>query len=161
MQYLQHLLERLAGLGVLYWYWKKYKPEFDYLLGNSPPAGECILLKICIRKLLLILFPFILVGVINPLYQFVDMITFNGAMKSIGLAKVSDTYLAMLNLLTHKFVMIPVMVATGFSMALIPVITEYYTKNDQKGITRSLDQTYQIMLFLTIPIVIGLDGLIK
>ena len=66
------------------------------------------------------------------------MITFNGAMKSIGLAKVSDTYLAMLNLLTHKFVMIPVMVATGFSMALIPVITEYYAKKDQKGITRSL-----------------------
>ncbi len=62
----------------------------------------------------------------------------------------------MLNLLTHKFVMIPVMVATGFSMALIPVLTTYYTKNDQKGITRSLDQTYQIMLFLTIPLVIGL-----
>ena len=53
----------------------------------------------------------------------------------------------MLNFLTHKFVMIPVMVATGFSMALIPVITSYYAKNDQKGITRSLDQTYQIMLY--------------
>lgn len=41
-------------------------------------------------------------------------------------------------------------------MALIPVITSYYAKRDQNGITRSLDQTYQIMLFLTIPIVIGL-----
>ncbi|MBO1915377.1 hypothetical protein J4G37_62430, partial [Microvirga sp. 3-52] len=62
--------------------------------------------------------------------------------------------MAMLNLLTHKFVMIPVMIATGFSMALIPVLTTYFTKNDQKGITRSLDQTYQIMMFLTIPLVI-------
>ena len=94
--------------------------------------------------------------VINPLYQFVDMITFNDAMASIGQSKVSDVYLGMLNLLTHKFVMIPVMIATGFSMALIPHLTTYYTKNDQKGITRSLDQTYQIMMYLTIPIVIGL-----
>ena len=63
------------------------------------------------------------------------MITFNEAMESIGLAEVTHDYLGMLNFLTHKFVMIPVMVATGFSMALIPVITRYYTKNDQKGIT--------------------------
>lgn len=41
-------------------------------------------------------------------------------------------------------------------MALIPVITGYYAKNDQKGITRSLDQTYQIVVFLTVPMVIGL-----
>lgn len=41
-------------------------------------------------------------------------------------------------------------------MALIPVLTTYFTKNDQKGITRSLDQTYQIMMYLTAPIVIGL-----
>ena len=43
--------------------------------------------------------PFVLVGVINPLYQFVDMITFNDAMKSIGLAEVTDIYLGMLNFL--------------------------------------------------------------
>ncbi|MER2090205.1 MAG: polysaccharide biosynthesis protein [Sporosarcina sp.] len=145
----------LAGLVVLFKYWKSYKPELDHLLANSPPASN-ISFKEMYTEVFAYILPFVLVGVINPLYQFVDMITFNEAMKSIGLAKVSDTYLGMLNLLTHKFVMIPVMVATGFSMALIPVITSYYAKNDQKGITRSLDQTFQIMLYLTIPMVIGL-----
>lgn len=145
----------LAGLAVLYKYWRKYKPEFDHLLAKSPPASD-VSIKDMYAEVSTYILPFILVGVINPLYQFVDMITFNDAMRSIGLAKVTDTYLGMLNLLTHKFVMIPVMVATGFSMALIPVITSYYAKNDQKGITRSLDQTYQIMLYLTIPMVIGL-----
>ena len=145
----------LASLAVLFRYWKKYKPEFDYLLANSPPAAD-VSIKDMYKEVIAYIIPFVLVGVINPLYQFVDMITFNSAMKSIGLAKVSDTYLGMLNLLTHKFVMIPVMVATGFSMALIPVITEYHAKKDQKGITRSLDQTYQIMLYLTVPLVIGL-----
>lgn len=149
----------LASLGVLYWYWRKYKPEFDYLLANSPPAGN-VPVKDMVKEIITYILPFVLVGVINPLYQFVDMITFNGAMQSIGISgKESNTYLGMLNLLTHKFVMIPVMVATGFSMALIPVLTGYFTKGDQKGITRSLDQTYQIMIYLTVPMVIGISVL--
>lgn len=145
----------LASMGVLYFYWRKYKPELNYLLENSPPA-EDVSIKDMYKEVAAYILPFILVGVINPLYQAVDVATFNSAMESIGLASVTDKYLGMLNLLTHKIVMIPVMLATGFSMALIPVMTTYYAKNDQKGITRSLDQTYQIMLFLTVPMVIGL-----
>lgn len=145
----------LASLGVLYYYWRKYKPELDYLLENSPPA-ENVSIKDMYKEVAAYILPFILVGVINPLYQAVDVATFNSTMESMGLATVTDKYLGMLNLLTHKVVMIPVMVATGFSMALIPVITTYYAKKDQNGITRSLNQTYQIMLYLTIPLVIGI-----
>lgn len=145
----------LAGLVVLYKYWLKYKPEFTQLYANSPPASNVTFVDMY-KEVIGYTIPFVLVGVINPLYQFVDMITFNGAMTSIGLDEVTDVYLTMLNFLTHKVVMIPVMVATGFSMALIPVITGYYTKKDQKGITRSLDQTFQIMLYLTVPMVLGL-----
>lgn len=145
----------LAGLAVLYKYWMKYKPEFNQLYESSPPASDITFFDMY-KEVIGYTIPFILVGVINPLYQFVDMITFNNAMKSIGLSDVTDDFFTMLNFLTHKVVMIPVMVATGFSMALIPVITSYYTKKDQKGITRSLDQTFQIMLFLTVPMVLGL-----
>lgn len=148
----------LASLVVLGLYWRKYKPEMNKLLESSPPAGELPIASIY-KEIIKYILPFVLVGVINPLYQFVDMITFNGAMASIGLAKVTDTYLTMLNFLTHKVVMIPVMVATGFSMAIIPVITDFYSKGNQKGITRSLDQTYQIMLFVTIPMVVGIMAL--
>lgn len=145
----------IASLGVLYFYWRKYKPEFDYLLSNSPPAGD-VPVKEMVKEIITYIIPFVLVGMINPLYQLVDMLTFNGAMKEIGLSAVSDAYLGMLNFLTHKFVMIPVMVATGFSMALIPVITEYFTKGEQKSLKRSLDQTFQIMIYLTVPMVIGI-----
>lgn len=148
----------IASLGVLYIYWRKYKPEIDHLLHNSPPAGE-VPVREMVTEIITYTIPFVLVGLINPLYQLVDMLTFNQAMKSIGLASVSHTYLGMLNFLTHKFVMIPVMVATGFSMALIPIITGYYEKGNQVGISRSLDQTYQIMLYLTVPMVIGISVL--
>lgn len=149
----------LAGLGVLYYYWKKYQVEFDILLDKSVSTGENITLSSMYKEIFGYLVPFILIGIIDPLYQFVDMVTFNKAMASIGLASVSDIYLGMLNLLTHKFVMIPVMVATGFSMALIPVMTSYYTANNKKGMTDSLDQTFQIMMYLTVPMVIGLVAL--
>src|SRR5699024_6840808 len=113
-----------------YYYWKKYQVEFDILLDKSVSTGENITLTSMYKEIFGYLVPFILIGIIDPLYQFVDMVTFNKAMASIGLASVSDIYLGMLNLLTHKFVMIPVMVATGFSMALIPVMTSYYTANN-------------------------------
>lgn len=146
----------IAGLLVLWKYFREYKDEFDYLLSKSPPA-QSIPLKDIYREVITYTLPFVLVGTINPLYQFVDMITFSNAMSSIGIpGKDIKVYFGILNTLTHKFVMIPVMVATGFSMALISIITAYYTKNDHKGINRSLDQTYQILLFLTIPMVSGL-----
>ena len=84
---------------------------------------------------------------INPLYQFVDMITFNDAMVSIGLATVSDTYLGMLNFLTHKFVMIPVMVATGFSMALIPVLRRIIQKTIKKELRVRLIKLIKLCCF--------------
>ena len=101
--------------------------------------------------------PFALVGVINPLFQFIDMITFNRAMDMIGVSgTLSDEYLGMLNLTTHKLVMIPVMLATGFSMALVPYITSYYAKNDFVQVRKSLDQAFQVLLFLTIPAALGI-----
>src|SRR5699024_9818956 len=36
----------LAGLWSLYYYWKKYRDEFDYLLSNSPPASSIPLKQI-------------------------------------------------------------------------------------------------------------------
>lgn len=146
----------IAGLLVLYKYWQKYRDEFDMLRRKSIPSGEDVSFWAMYKEVFGYLIPFVLVGTINPMYQAVDMLTFKKAMASIGLADVSHMYLGMINLLTHKFVMIPVMVATGFSMALIPVITGYFTGKDRPGIIRALDQTFQIMLFLTIPMVLGL-----
>jgi O-antigen/teichoic acid export membrane protein len=97
------------------------------------------------------------VGIANPLFQLVDMLTFNTAMSNIGLAKVSDEYLGMLNFTTQKIVIIPVMLATGFSMALVPAITNYYTRNQNGALINAMDKTYQVLLFVTLPAVVGIS----
>ncbi|MFJ7827120.1 oligosaccharide flippase family protein [Psychrobacillus sp. NPDC096623] len=150
----------IAGLVVLYYYWKKLKPEFNDLLDGSGNTTSNVSLTNIYKEILIYTVPFALVGVINPIFQFIDMITFNSAMHDIGISgKLSNIFLSMLNLTTHKLVMIPVMLATGFSMALVPYITSYYAKKDFIQVRRSLDQSFQILLFLTVPAALGISVL--
>lgn len=153
-------LGAIASLFVLYWYWKKLKPEFNSLLSSSGQLNSDVSLTNIYKEMLIYTVPFALVGVINPLFQFIDMITFNSSMSAIGIrGDVSNTLLGMLNFSAHKLVMIPVMLATGFSMALIPYITSYYAKKDFAQVRKSLDQTFQILLFLTVPAAMGISVL--
>ncbi|MER2010709.1 MAG: oligosaccharide flippase family protein, partial [Psychrobacillus sp.] len=109
----------LGGLVVLYFYWKKLIPEFNILRRSSVSSGE-LSYKEIYKEIIRYSIPFVFVGMASSLFQLVDMLTFNSAMVSIGLASVTDDYLTMLNFTTQKIVIIPVMLATGFSMALIP-----------------------------------------
>lgn len=146
----------IASLFILFRFWKKHKPEFDEKLAVSTAPEEKVPLSSLYRELLKYSIPIVFVGLANPLFQLVDMLTFNSAMTSIGLAKVTDTYFTMLNFLTHKIVMIPVMLATGFSMALIPTITEYYTLGKLGSLRNAMDKTYQVLLFITVPATVGI-----
>lgn len=153
-------LGAIASLVVLYWYWKKLKPEFNGLLNSTGKTTSDVSIINIYKEMLVYTVPFALVGVINPLFQFIDMITFNKAMLMIGYSgEISNTLLGMLNFSTHKLVMIPVMLATGFSMTLIPLVTSYYAKQDFVQVRKSLDQSFQILLFLTLPAALGISVL--
>ncbi|MBN8192054.1 polysaccharide biosynthesis protein [Bacillus sp. NTK074B] len=145
----------LASLGALIWYWYKRKPHLDVLL-EEDRGNEEISLKAMYKEIIAYSIPFIFVGLANPLFQLVDQITFNTAMADIGNAKISDHAFAVLNFYTHKLVIIPVSLATAFSMTLIPLITTSYTSGDRKTMRRNIDQTFQILLFLTVPAALGL-----
>lgn len=148
----------LASMGVLFWYWKKLRPEFDEMMNYTGTTESTRSLKTIYKEMLIYTVPFALVGVINPLFQFIDMITFVSSMEAIGVAKgTANTLLGMLNFSSHKLVMIPVMLAMGFAMTLIPLITTYYAKQDIAGLTRSLNQTFQILVFLTLPAAMGIS----
>lgn len=148
----------LAGLYVMYYFWKKHKPALDEKLATSIPSGEYSTLSIY-KELFTYSIPVVFVGLGSSLFQLVDMITFNNTMISIGLAAVTDDFFTMLNFTTQKIIMIPVMLATGFSMALIPTITKYFTEGDKVGLRNALDKTYQVLLFLTIPATFGITVL--
>ena len=146
----------IGSLAVLLWYWYKRKPFLDELLLHDKGTMD-ISLKDMYKEILLYAAPFVFVGIANPLFQFIDQITFNLAMVDIGLAKESDFAFSALNFYSHKLVIIPVSLATAFSLTLVPNITKMYVERDRQGLNRELNQTFQVLLFITLPAVVGLS----
>ncbi len=145
----------VVGLIVLYFYWKKLKPSIRNVQAQGIVV-EKMPYSAMYKEILRYSVPIVFVGLASTLFQLIDMLTFNRAMISIGLAAVTDDYFTMINFLTHKIVIIPVMLATGFSMAIVPTVTEYYTKGNTNAVRNSIDKIYQVLLFITIPAAIGI-----
>ncbi|MCQ6274439.1 polysaccharide biosynthesis protein [Bacillus sp. V3B] len=146
----------VGGLAVLFWYWYKRKPYLEELLLRDKGTVD-ISLKDMYKEILVYAAPFVFVGIANPLFQFIDQITFNRAMVEIGLAKEADFSFSTLNFYSHKLVIIPVSLATAFSLTLVPNITKTYITQDHLGLNRQMNQTFQVILFLVLPAVIGLS----
>ena len=74
----------VASMFVLLYYWRKYVPEFDRLRATSVASGEDVSMVTMYKEILTYSIPFAFVGMADPLFQLVDMLTFNDAMTSIG-----------------------------------------------------------------------------
>ncbi|ANB59079.1 polysaccharide biosynthesis family protein [Anoxybacillus sp. B7M1] len=145
----------LGGLAILIWYWWKRKEHLAELLtqdrGQLHPS-----LKDMYKELIMYAAPFVFVGLATPLYQLIDQFTFNRAMASIGLAKISEEAYSIFNVWAQKLVIIPVTLATSFGLTLIPTITKAYISGDRKSFRKYLNQTFQVVMFLTVPAVVGM-----
>jgi O-antigen/teichoic acid export membrane protein len=147
----------IGSLVVLFWYWYKRKPHLDQLLQQDKGTIQ-VSLKEIYKEIIIYAAPFVFVGIANPLFQAIDQVTFTRAMEEIGnSSKAAVAAFSILNFESHKIVIIPVSLATGFSLALVPSITKAFVDNDRKGLKQQLNQTFQVLLFLTLPAAIGLS----
>ncbi len=146
----------IGGLVVLGWYWFKRKPHLDELLQYDKGTMD-ISLKEIYKEILVYAAPFVFVGIANPLFQFIDQITFERAMDSIGQGAIATSAFSVLNFQTHKLVIIPVSLATAFSLTLVPSITKAFVEKDRTSLRQQLDQTFQVLLYLTVPATVGLS----
>lgn len=103
--------------------------------------------------------PFILVGIATPLYQFIDLFTFNRAMEAIGLSDISELSFAAIHVNGNKLIVIPVMIATGMSLTLVPSLTESFTKRMHQKLISEINLAVQIVLLFVVPAVFGLIAL--
>ncbi|MCQ6278430.1 polysaccharide biosynthesis protein [Bacillus sp. EB600] len=146
----------IGSLVVLFWYWFKRKPYLDELLKQDKGTLNISLLQIY-KEILLYAAPFVFVGIANPLFQFIDQITFTRAMVAINQIKLADTAFSILNFESQKIVIIPVSLATAFSLTLVPSVTKAYIANDREDMNHQLNQAFQVLLFLTLPAAMGLS----
>lgn len=148
----------LASCVVLIFYWFKKRKEI-----NEKISTQTRHYNLTTKQLIFELFsyagPFVLVGIAIPLYQNVDSFTFNRAMVAIGQGDMSAIALSTINLYGHKLVIIPVTIATGLSLAILPVLTQSFTENNRKLLFTQINQALQITLLLVVPAVVGLTTL--
>ncbi|MGN7478015.1 putative polysaccharide biosynthesis protein [Solibacillus silvestris] len=147
----------IGGLVTLFYFWKKLRPEIKAVQVIAPKQYQ-LPYTTMYKEIFKYSIPVVFVGLGSSLFQLVDMLTFNRAMIASGIsAEITDTYFTMLNLLTQKIVMIPVVLATGFSMAIIPTVTKFFTEGNLQQVHNAMDKTYQVLLFITVPAAIGIS----
>lgn len=149
----------VGGLFSLIWYWYKRREYLNELLLHDKGTMNISLTEMY-KEIVIYAAPFVFVGIANPLFQFIDQFTFIKTMESIGYDNTAakDAF-AIITMQTHKLVIIPVALATAFSLTLVPSITTAFVNEDRVSLNHQLNQAFQVVLFLTLPAVVGLSML--
>ncbi|ENH95806.1 spore cortex protein [Gracilibacillus halophilus YIM-C55.5] len=145
----------IASWIVLLAYWRKRKPLLHQQITNQTKKFDISNQQIS-KELLQYAGPFILVGIAIPLYQLVDQFTFSHAMAEIGLEEISNIAYSSFNLQGHKLISIPITIATGLSLALMPEITKSFQVGNQHRLNEQVNQAFQMIMLLILPASIGL-----
>ena len=124
---------------------------------NEPKISD----KVIFRKICYYALPFILIDVFKSLYNYVDMVTVvKGLVKYASFkAKDAEIIYSMLSTWANKFNMIILSVSTGVIVSLIPNLTESIVRKEKNEVEKKINQALSILLFLTIPMTIGISTL--
>lgn len=148
----------LASCVVLWFYWRKRRPHIQKQLKQQQKSHH-IPTKDLITELFRYAGPFVLVGIATPLYQLIDEVTFQRGMIAIGQGEAYDVAFSAINFYGHKLVIIPVTIATGLSLAILPALTKSFTTNNRPVLNQQINQALQIILVLVVPAAVGLTVL--
>ena len=119
--------------------------------------------KVIIKKIIYYAIPFIMIDVFKSIYNYVDMVTVVKGL--VNLANYSavdaETIYSMLSTWANKFNMIVLSISTGVIVSLIPNVTESVVKGQEKEVNKKVNQALSILVFLTIPMTLGISFLAK
>ncbi|MFD3448736.1 oligosaccharide flippase family protein [Microbacteriaceae bacterium 4G12] len=152
-------ISAVGALVVLIWYWKTRKSYLDELLERQRVAPAQVSTLQLFKELFAYALPYVVVGLTIPLYQQVDTLTFNRTMQAIGQADIAERAFGIFTMWTHKLIMIPVSLATAYSLTLVPAITKSFTDRQYNVLQRQISQTFQVNTFITLPAVVGISAL--
>ena len=124
---------------------------------NEPKITD----KVILKKICYYAIPFILIDVFKSLYNYVDMVTVVKGLVKYASYKATDAEViySMLSTWANKFNMIILSISTGVIVSLIPNLTESIVKKDKLEIEKKINQSLSILLFLTIPMTLGISFL--
>ena len=126
------------------------------------PVNEPIVTdKQILRKIIYYAIPFIMIDFFKSLYSCIDMVTVVKGLVTYAKFSTSDAevIISMLSTWGAKFNMIVIAISTGVIVSLIPNLTNSYVKEDSKDMNKKINQAISIILFLAVPMSIGISFL--
>ena len=152
-----------AIISYLYLIDKKKKNENKFNVKIRDINEPIVTNKEIIKKIFIYAFPFIMIDVFKSLYNYVDLISVVKGLVEYAKFSVSDAEIiySMLSTWGQKFNMILFAISTGIIVSLIPSLTESLVKKDNKQIDKSITQSLNMLLFLIIPMSLGISFLSK
>lgn len=137
-------------------FWRKRKPfmEEQRLQDTS---GISLSYKEMYKEIIRYGLPFIIVSVSIPVVMFIDQLTHNNALSLAGVpGNLQDSWFGMLNLTTHKLVMIPTAFASAFAITILPFITKNYQQKLFDNVHDQVKSMILMLLFFVIPAGLGM-----
>lgn len=93
-------------------------------------------------------------------YNVVDTFTVVKTLTNIGFsAEVAETTIGVISTWGSKLNMIVVSISIGITSSLIPNVVGSYTKGDFKDINDKINLTFKMLIYLTVPMAIGMSFL--
>lgn len=110
-----------------------------------------------LREIFNISIPFLIVSVLSNLEHMVTLFGFNSTMLNLGVSESDVTLLfTIIMFTTRKLISIPHVLALGFSIAIIPYISESFTLKQRTALRSHIYDAIETVLYIGLPMVTGL-----
>ena len=117
--------------------------------------------KTILKKIAIYAFPLIMIDIFKSLYSMVDTVTVVKALGPIYGTKTAESIMSILSTWGAKFNMIIISIATGMIVSLTPNLTASSVVGNTKDVHRKINQSFQMLLFMIVPMTVGLSFLAK
>ncbi len=129
---------------------------------NKTSEEKGITAKTIILKIIMYATPFIMIDLSKSAFSFINLFTVVSEMEALNYTKKSaEIALGVITTWGSKINIIVVTVASGILTSLIPHITNSNARKDYGEIRNIINQSIQILLFVALPMAIGLSFLSK
>lgn len=149
----------LGALAALLFIYRKIRANRDSL-GRDAAATEVelgISNHDILRKIIMYALPFVIINIIQSAYSTINMVTVVTTLNDIGYSAVeAENTLSVITTWGPKLNTIITSIAMGITASLVPNISGAYVRGDMRDVSAKINQTLQILLFLTLPMTFGL-----
>lgn len=115
--------------------------------------------KDLVLKIVLYALPFVFLDLIKSAYNMVDTFTIVSTMVNLGYSDIAEICVGVMTNWGSKLNVIVISLSLGITVSLIPNIASSFIKNNFKDISLKINQTLQVVMFMGLPLTIGIHFL--